>query len=495
MRGSSSITCPLMVFGYGTNGVAVINLYDTASLKDLAFTGSNAVNNFNLGCNGNGANGTINLNPGTSITAGTNMYIGSNGTSNVGPSTGTITMTDAKIIDSTAGAIYCGNSAGGTGSLTVHRDSPLTDGTFDVTAVNAYFGLGAGSGIGTHGTLYMDGYASLKTTTGNLIVAGNGINTTGSLTLKDYANMTIAGTSYLGVNNATAVATVEMDNNSWLKSGGTIIVGYNAGTCNLTMRNAASMATTTTAARFYLGVTGVAKGTAELFDSSNITELGADFLCGNGTSAQGTLKLHNNSWVSVATVFYDGNGGAGTIGNVTLDGTSAHINAGVTNTLATQNAMYIGSGNTASGTATLGNTTKITANGISYVANGLGVGTLNLNDGSTFDASSSISTLNVGNFGGTGNINVNGSTAQLLANKIQVCYNWSAAVTDNHGAVTVAGSGAVVTANTIILVPTAARTAPGTRMPAIRPSPRPASFTWASGMARTRRVIRPGTEL
>ncbi|MCC6124534.1 MAG: autotransporter-associated beta strand repeat-containing protein [Pirellulales bacterium] len=258
-----------------------------------------------------------------------------------------------------------------------------------------------------------------------------------------------------------------------------IAIGYGVGhtdgttggaTASLTMYGDSSIKAIIGSSRIFIGVTfnSYATGTVTMYDTSSI-QGSQDLLVGNQGSV-GTLTMNQSSSIYAATQGYIGNDGQGEtcVGTVTLNDAATYgvgdtldigrnggkgyvyLNGTSTMTSGTDARIgYIRHANTlrGNGTVTLNNSSQFTAGRDLLVGASNGIGSVTLNNSSKLTV---VRDAYLGYFADTGTVSVNDS-AQFSAATIQLCYNWSSVVTDNHATFNVNGSGALVSATDIII--------------------------------------------
>ncbi|MDO4858059.1 MAG: PEP-CTERM sorting domain-containing protein [Thermoguttaceae bacterium] len=340
-----------------------------------------------------GAKGTATFTNGVNQTFPGNITVGNYGT-------GTLTVDNAVL--NTAGYVYIGNSAGGTGELILQNGGNLSPtahstrvgeagtGTFRVLAGSSYTGneIYLGSTATGDGTLIVDG----GMTQSKRIIVGNA--GTGTMNTSNNASITItSGGFYVGGNEdttnkpaGTGVATLT---NTTLTVTDDIAVG-NYGTGTLTLDGTT---TATTNGYLYIANHTGSTGTVNIQNGASLSA--PEHTVRIGQSGNGTMNvLTGGTFDSSAKDIHIGYNAAGS-GTLTVDG-------GTVNSL----KVYVGTSGTGELNVKAGSLSMGT-NHI-YVGNNAGAtGTFNMSGGEV-----TIGDLRVGE-NGTGTANISGGTLSL----------------------------------------------------------------------------------
>ena len=292
---------------------------------------------------GNFGQGTLLIESGGSVTAGTSVFIGAEATG-----VGIVTVDGA---GSSLGATFfalVGQSGQGTVNVTNGGDFTSNSGTL-------------GANAGSSGTVTVDGVGSTWTIGGGgLSVASSG---QGTLTIQNGGVVSSGSTIRFGEDTTGVGSAVVTGAGSSLTAVTSIVVGH-VGTGTLTISNQGQA----TSAAGVLGNFGGSSGTV------TVTGAGSAWTVTNaltvGSEGQGNLLVQNGAALSVANLTLLGDQ-AGSQGSVTITGAGSTF---------TTNDLTIGNGGT--GALTIANGGAVTVNaGTVSLAGGAAAGTLNIGNG------------------------------------------------------------------------------------------------------------------
>jgi T5SS/PEP-CTERM-associated repeat protein len=399
----SSVTVGGEAGGSGT--VAVSGAYSTVDGDGNTVTAASELQVATSLTVGDAGDGTLTVEDGGDISA-ESMQVG-----NSAGGTGNVTVTDQGsdlTVDGGADGSSLVIGGGGTGTVMVEDGAQLTASS-SAAARLTVAAVSVGDGAGGNGTLDVTGSGSTVTVdAGGMFV---GLDGTGTLDIADGGSLSVTDDAINGLVigvNADGTGSVSVTGASLSVTGLPLVVG-NSGVGSLDVEDGATVTATTLAVA--LQTASAASTVTVDGDTTTLDVVGQAFI---GDIGSGTMTVSDSAIASIGSKLTIGNAGTGTL---TVESSGSVVGHG---------AVAIGELDGSTGTVTVTDaagpapTPSSLTYGVTLVVGDDGTGTLTINQGATVSPTNGTGTIEIGAQGGSGTVAVDGSGSQLAGTDLYV---------------------------------------------------------------------------